>query len=96
MLVALEIEIVETGGQPVPARHVGGFSADDVRRGAHPHTAMAKRTIDQSDLEHDRCARFDSPRRKKIDATRADVLGYQANGQSFRPIGNPDQTERET
>jgi hypothetical protein len=76
MLVALKIEIVETDSQPVPAHPISGLSADNVRRGAHPHASVAQRTIDQSDFEHDRGAGFDSPRRKKIDATRADIPGH--------------------
>jgi hypothetical protein len=96
MLVALEIEIVETSSQPVPAYHIRGLGADDMRGGAHPYTAVADWTIDQSHFEHDRCAGLDSPRRKEINATRADVLGHQANGQSFRPVRNLNQPERET
>src|SRR5271155_5922787 len=68
---------------------------DDVGSGAHLNAALAQRPLDERDFEFDGRAGLKIAWREEIDAARADIAGYEGDGNGFEMIADARETERQ-
>lgn len=93
VVVAIEFQIVEGGGDAEPAGHGGGFKAGDARFADDHYVAAAHGTADQDDFQFDWRAESQLARAKEKDAGGADVARHQGDGEIFGAAGNTTKTE---
>jgi hypothetical protein len=72
-VVAVKLDIIEGGGDAMPARHGGGFRSANMSHGCHNDIAEAQGLADEHDFQLDGGASRQQPGAKKIDAGGADV-----------------------
>ena len=94
-VVAPQREIVESGGVTAPARHIHFFGAYDVRSSAHLDAALAQRPFDERHFQLNRRARLKIARCEEINATRADIAGYERDWNGFEVFAHPRETKRQ-
>jgi hypothetical protein len=93
VVVAIEFQIVEGGGDAEPAGHGGGFKAGDAGFADDHNVAAAHGTADQDDFQFDWRAESQLARAKEKDAGGADVPRHQGDGEIFGAAGNTTKTE---
>src|SRR6204780_5273038 len=86
-VVAAQREVVERGGVTTPAGHIHFFGANDVGCRAHLYAALAQRALNERDLEFDGRAGLEIGGGEEIYAARADVAGYEGDGDGVETIG---------
>src|SRR5271170_217757 len=94
-VVAAQGKVVKGGGVTAPAGHIHFLGAHDVGGGAHLHAALAQRPLDERDFEFDGRAGLKIAWREEIDAARADIAGYEGDGNGFEMIADARETERQ-
>jgi len=94
-VVAAQCEVIEGGGVTAPAGHVHFLGAHDVRSGAHLHAALAQGPLDERDFQFDRGAGLKITWSEEINATGADVAGYERDRNGLEMIIDARETERQ-
>jgi len=72
-VVAVELHVVEGGGDSVPAGHGGELATLDVSASGQDDIAVAHRLADQNNFNFDRSADRERPRAEEVNASGADV-----------------------
>jgi len=94
-VVALDREIIETGGVASPSGCVGGFRANNVRRSAHLHAAKSLRAINKTNFKLYGCAGRDVARCEEINSAGTDVASDKRNGNGFGHFADAREAQRE-
>jgi len=92
-VVAAQREVVEGGGVTTPAGHIHFFGANDVGCRAHLYAALAQRALNERDFEFDGRARLKIAGSEEIYAARADIAGYERDGNGLKVIADARETK---
>jgi hypothetical protein len=93
-IVAIELHIVEGGGDSVPSGRGGGFAALHMSPGGEHYVAVAHRLADENDFYLERGADGERSGAKEVDACRADVTRNQSDGKFLGDIVDAAQSQR--
>ena len=92
-IVAIELEVVEGGGNTEPARHVGGLHAAHFCDSDGDDVAAAQGTADENDFQFDCGIEFDAFGTKEKDTSRADVARDESDRITFDRIFHAAQPQ---
>jgi hypothetical protein len=94
-IVAVELHVVEGGGDSVPTRSGCGVAALHVSARREHDVAVPHGLADENDLElEDRTGR-ERPRTKEANPGGADVAGHKSDGKLFGDVVNAAQAQRQ-
>ena len=83
VVVAVKLDIIESGGDAEPAGHGGGLDAANACPGGENNIAEAERSADEDDFKLDRRGEKELLGAEKIDAGGTDVAGDKGDGIGF-------------
>src|ERR1700688_4613080 len=89
-IVAVELHVIEEGGDSVPTGSGGGFGALHVSAGGEHDVAVTHGLADENDFELEQSSHGERPGAEEVDARRADVPGNQSDWK-FRGDGCPQR-----
>ena len=94
-IVAVELHVIERGGDSVPTGRGGGFTALHVSRGGEDNVTVPHGLADENDFYLQRGANGERSGTEEVNACRADVAGNQSNGKFLRDVADAAQSQRE-
>jgi hypothetical protein len=92
-IVAIELHIIEGGGDSVPSGRGGRFTALHVSSGGEDNVAVTHRLADENDFYLDRGADNKGSGAKKVDTCGTDVARNQSDGKIFGDIVDAAQSQ---
>ena len=94
MIVAVELDVIKSCGNAIPAGHGYGLGAADMRHSSHDDVAEAQRFADQDNFEFDGSADWQLPGAEKIDAGGTDVASDESHRRFFVDPASATKTQR--
>ena len=94
-IVAVELHVIEGGGDSVPTGRGGGFTALHVSRGGEDNVTVPHGLADENDFHLQRGANGERSGAEEVNAGRADVAGNQSDGKFLRDVADAAQSQRE-
>src|SRR6202521_1467089 len=94
-IVAVELHVIEEGGDSVPTGSGGGFGALHVSAGGEHDVAVTHGLADENDFELEQSSHGERPGAEEVDAGRADVPGNQSDWKFLGDGVNAAQAQRE-
>ena len=93
-IIAIKLNVIESGGDAVPAGHSGSFGAADMSARHHDDVAETQWLVNQHDFEFERSASRQMPGAKKINSGRTDIASDKSDGKFFRNSLSGTETQR--
>jgi hypothetical protein len=87
-IVAVELNVIERGGDSIPTGHGGRLAPLHVSPGGENYTAVAHRLADEDDFDLEGSANGEVPRTQEVDAGGADVASDERDGEFFGDMVN--------
>ena len=82
-IVAVELNVIERGGDSIPTRHGGRLAALHVSSSGENYVAVPHGLADEDDFDLQRSANDEVPRTQEIDTGGADVASDERDGKIF-------------
>jgi hypothetical protein len=94
-IVAVELHVIEGGGDSVPTGHGRGFAALHVSSGGEKNATATHGLADEDDIDLERSSDGERPWAEEVDASRTDVAGDQSDWKFLEDIVDAAQSQRE-
>ena len=94
-IVAVELHVIEGGGDSVPTGHGRGFAALHVSPGGEKNATVTHGLADENDIDLERSSDGEGPWAEEIDTSRADVARNQGDWKFLGDIVDAAQSQRE-